>query len=239
MPRTRKRAPSTPKKTPKRPRTAKNQGTQRELPGGALEMSFQVEVAPPDALQAEVAPHVHFASDAPPAAPGSTAGPSGHHGDEGDFFLSSTPVQLPNQGGFCSPPDETFNLHNVSDGSQEGDAGATVGKKLPADLLCGFDVDEDGKRVCTFCVALQEDNSTARVHHYSETTATGTLRTHLLNNHLEEWVGKCQKNKIQLKGKEGEEALAKFTGVPLQHQAKARVAFSQEAFLDGLVQFIV
>jgi hypothetical protein len=43
MPRTRKRAPSTPKKTPKRPRTAKNQGTQRELPGGALEMSFQVE----------------------------------------------------------------------------------------------------------------------------------------------------------------------------------------------------
>jgi hypothetical protein len=53
------------------------------------------------------------------------------------------------------------------------------------------------------------------------------------------WVGKCQKNKIQLKGKEGEEALAKFTGVPLQHQAKARVAFSQEAFLDGLVQFIV
>ncbi|KAN0130421.1 hypothetical protein V8E53_011822 [Lactarius tabidus] len=177
MPRTRKRAPSTPKKTPKRPRTAKNQGTQRELPGGALEMSFQVEVAPPDALQAEVAPHVHFASDAPPAAPGSTAGPSGHHGDEGDFFLSSTPVQLPNQGGFRSPPDETFNLHNVSDGSQEGDAGATVvpdpvlatpsrrqrrkvkqaekagskqGKKLPADLLCGFDVDEDGKRVCTF-----------------------------------------------------------------------------------------
>jgi hypothetical protein len=140
---------------------------------------------------------VHFASDAPPAAPGSTAGPSGHHGDEGDFFLSSTPVQLPNQvsiyfinylymcltnlikGGFRSPPDETFNLHNVSDGSQEGDAGATVvpdpvlatpsrrqrrkvkqaekagskqGKKLPADLLCGFDVDEDGKRVCTFCV---------------------------------------------------------------------------------------
>jgi hypothetical protein len=140
---------------------------------------------------------VHFASDAPPAAPGSTAGPSGHHGGEEDVFLSSTPVQPPNQvsiyfinflymyltnlikGHFRSPPDETFNLHNVSDGSQEGDADATVapdpglatpsrcqrrkakqaqkagskwGKKLPDDLQCGFDEDEDGKRVCSFCM---------------------------------------------------------------------------------------
>ncbi|KAN0135839.1 hypothetical protein V8E53_006291 [Lactarius tabidus] len=178
MPRTCKRAPSTPKKTPKRPRSATNQSRQRELPGGAMEMSFQLEVAPPDALQAKVAPRqVHFASDAPPAAPGSTAGPSGHHGGEEDVFLSSTPVQPPNQGHFCSPPDETFNLHNVSDGSQEGDADATVapdpglatpshcqrrkakqaqkagskrGKKLPDDLQCGFDEDEDGKRVCSF-----------------------------------------------------------------------------------------
>jgi hypothetical protein len=69
----------------------------------------------------------------------------------------------------------------------------------------------------------------SRVHHYSETTATGTLRTHLLNNHLEEWVGKCQRENIQLKGKEGEEALAKFTGLPLQCQAKACVAFSHWA----------
>src|ERR1700744_3036542 len=43
MPGSRKRAPSTPKKTPKRPRTAKKQGKQRQLPGGALEMSFQLE----------------------------------------------------------------------------------------------------------------------------------------------------------------------------------------------------
>ncbi|KAN0129742.1 hypothetical protein V8E53_012407 [Lactarius tabidus] len=49
-----------------------------------------------------------------------------HHGGEEDVFLSSTPVQPPNQGHFCSPPAETFNLHNVSDGSQEGDADATV-----------------------------------------------------------------------------------------------------------------
>jgi hypothetical protein len=36
----RKRAPSTPKRTPKRPKTT---GKQKELPGGALEMSFQLD----------------------------------------------------------------------------------------------------------------------------------------------------------------------------------------------------
>ena len=79
----------------------------------------------------------------------------------------------------------------------------------------------------------------SRVHHYSNSTGTGTLRAHLLNNHPDEWVSKCQSLNIVLKGKEGEEALAKFTGLPLQHQAKARVPFSQEAFLDGLVDFTV
>ena len=78
-----------------------------------------------------------------------------------------------------------------------------------------------------------------RVHLYSETTATGTLQAHLLNNHLDEWVGKCQSRDVVLKGKEGEEALEKFTGLPLQRQAQACVPFSQEAFLDGLVDFTV
>jgi hypothetical protein len=36
----RKRAPSTPKRTPKKART---KGKQRELPGGALELSFQLD----------------------------------------------------------------------------------------------------------------------------------------------------------------------------------------------------
>ena len=80
---------------------------------------------------------------------------------------------------------------------------------------------------------------TSRVFLYSDSTGTGTLRAHLLNNHLEEWVGKCQSANIVLKGKEGEQALAKFTGLPVQHKAKACVPFTQEAFLDGLVQFTV
>jgi hypothetical protein len=113
----------------------------------------------------------------------------------GIYFLTSAPVQPPNQvsiyfinflymyltslikGHFCLPPSETFNLHNVSDGSQEegadvtvapdpglatpshhqrrkarqaGKAGSRQGKKLPADLQCGFNEEKDGKRVCKF-----------------------------------------------------------------------------------------
>jgi hypothetical protein len=80
----------------------------------------------------------------------------------------------------------------------------------------------------------------AKVHHYKATTGSGTLWSHLLNCHLEEWVTGCQKKDIQLRGKEGEEALAQFTGLPLQqHQAKGRTPFSQEAFCDSLVQFTV
>jgi hypothetical protein len=137
---------------------------------------------------------VHSASDAPPAAPGGIAGPSGDHGEEEDPFVTSTPVQPPNQvsiyffnfiffltnlikGRFRSSPSETFNLQNVSDGSQEGGGDATVARdpglatpshrqrrqakragkagsqqpKMPDDLLCAFTVDEDGKRVCKFC----------------------------------------------------------------------------------------
>jgi hypothetical protein len=56
---------------------------------------------------------------------------------------------------------------------------------------------------------------------------------------VEEWVQECQQQNIALRGKEGEEALAKVTGVPVDHQAEAQVPFTQGNFLDGLVQFIV
>jgi hypothetical protein len=77
------------------------------------------------------------------------------------------------------------------------------------------------------------------VHAYSLTTGSGPLRSHLFKNHLEEWVSECQKQGIEMRGKEGEEALAKFTGLPVQRQAKACTPFSQDFFLDSLVQFII
>jgi hypothetical protein len=86
---------------------------------------------------------------------------------------------------------------------------------------------------------LRQNNGAIRVHRYAESTASGPLRSHLLTHHAEEWVQECQQQNIALRGKGGEEALAKVTGVPVDHQAEARVPFTQENFLDGLVQFVV
>jgi hypothetical protein len=85
----------------------------------------------------------------------------------------------------------------------------------------------------------QKDNGAFRVHSYRVTTASGPLRNHLLNHHVEEWVKECQNLKIGLRGKEGEEAVARVTGVPVEHQAEARTPFTPDNFLDALVQFIV
>ena len=52
-------------------------------------------VAPPVAPQAEAAPPpVQFASNAAPSAPGGTSGPSDHHAEEEDPFVTVSP---PNQ----------------------------------------------------------------------------------------------------------------------------------------------
>ncbi len=56
---------------------------------------------------------------------------------------------------------------------------------------------------------------------------------------MEEWVKECQRLKINLRGKEGEEAIARTTGLPIERQATAHIPFTQDNFLDGLVQFIV
>ena len=115
MPGARKRAPSTPKRTSKRSKTAKNQEKRSELPGGALQTSFQLQGeslvkqsmhkltlwsdSPADALQtAGPSCHVHFTVDTLSAAPGTSAGPS-HFGEEVEdpFFNSIPPVQPPNQ----------------------------------------------------------------------------------------------------------------------------------------------
>jgi hypothetical protein len=86
---------------------------------------------------------------------------------------------------------------------------------------------------------LQKDNPATKVHSYRASTATGPLRSHLRKHHAEEWVKECQKLGIKLRGKEGEEAVAMVTGQPLERQAEARTPYTQDNFLDALVQFIV
>ena len=77
------------------------------------------------------------------------------------------------------------------------------------------------------------------MHPYAESTASGPLHTHLLNCHAQEWVEACQEQNIGLRGKEGEEALARVSGVSVNCQAEVQAPFTQDNFLDALVQFIV
>jgi hypothetical protein len=79
----------------------------------------------------------------------------------------------------------------------------------------------------------------SQAYGYSIKTSTSSLRTHLLKSHMNEWLSECKRLNIIPRGKEGEEARAKVTGLPVQHLAKARVAFTQQSFINALVQFIV
>ncbi|KAH8976435.1 hypothetical protein EDB86DRAFT_3032519 [Lactarius hatsudake] len=224
----RKRAPSTPKKTPKRQKTTRKSRT-KQLPGGALEMSFQLDV-PSTAAQASTASqHVHFDL-------GTTS-----------VALGSSPAQASNKGGLSSPQPETFNLGNVSEGSQEGNGHQEGSSDPPTPThhprrarKAGFFQVVEGKKngASSACEVLHQENASIKVHPYRSTTATGSLRSHLLNHHAEKWVAECQRLKIELRGKEGEEAVARVTGVPVERQAERRTPFTQDNFLDGLVQFI-
>jgi len=47
----------------------------------------------------------------------------------------------------------------------------------------------------------------------------------------------CPTPKIQLRGKEGKEALAKFTGIPVEQQHEVRKPFNQENLLECSDEF--
>ena len=77
---------------------------------------------------------------------------------------------------------------------------------------------------------LHQNNHSIKVHPYAESTASGPLHTHLLNHHAQEWAEVCQEQNIALRGKEGEEALARVSGVPVNRQAEAWALYSRQFF---------
>ena len=58
-------------------------------------------------------------------------------------------------------------------------------------------------------------------------------------HHAEEWFKACKQDSVELRGKQGKAVVARSTGVPVEHQAEAQIPFTQDNFLDALVQFIV
>jgi hypothetical protein len=61
----------------------------------------------------------------------------------------------------------------------------------------------------------------------------------LITTHLGEWINECDKLNIKITGKQAEEAIAKYKGLPIEHQTEARMPFSKVNFLDAIVDLIV
>ncbi|KAJ7730099.1 hypothetical protein DFH07DRAFT_756418, partial [Mycena maculata] len=82
---------------------------------------------------------------------------------------------------------------------------------------------------------------------FSKNTSTGVLRKHLYENHLDVWVAGCDQLKISIKAKEAKQYLDDYWARKQQTTAGAsepeppepRTQFSQEAFVDAIVEFIV
>ncbi|KAF7334741.1 HAT family dimerization domain-containing protein [Mycena sanguinolenta] len=82
---------------------------------------------------------------------------------------------------------------------------------------------------------------------FSTTTSTGVLRKHLYEHHLEAWVEGCDQLKIPITAKEAAPHVEQYrirknqkTGsTSTQEPGKKRTKFSQEAFVDAIVEWIV
>jgi hypothetical protein len=85
----------------------------------------------------------------------------------------------------------------------------------------------------------ENDNNPANVFLYGDQTATGSLKYHLITTHLGEWISECDKLGITITGKQAGQAVAKYKGLSVEQQTKARMPFSKDNFLDAVVDFIV
>jgi hypothetical protein len=82
---------------------------------------------------------------------------------------------------------------------------------------------------------------------FSRTTSSGVLRKHLYEHHIDAWVEGCDKLKIPIKAKEAASHVDAYrvrkhqkTGTTSNSEpGKKRTPFSQEAFVDAIVEFIV
>jgi hypothetical protein len=89
-------------------------------------------------------------------------------------------------------------------------------------------------------IGMRNKNST-----FSLKTGTGVLCRHLFEHHAKKWIEGCDKLRIPITAKEAQQAVADYhhrKGQPSansnEHMKPGR-PFSQEAFVDAIVEFIV
>ncbi|KAF7326526.1 HAT family dimerization domain-containing protein [Mycena venus] len=110
------------------------------------------------------------------------------------------------------------------------------------------DAKETEKRECLFCKQRHATDPHTATTKFSASTSSGVYRKHLYENHIEAWVEGCDQLKISIKAKEAKKHVEAYRAHKHQktageksnpEQGKQRTPFSQEAFVDALVDFIV
>jgi hypothetical protein len=87
---------------------------------------------------------------------------------------------------------------------------------------------------------LHATNTRHGLSTFSKGTATGTLRRHLIDRHLREWVSGCDQLGIEITAKSAQVPVHEYRhGNPPASVSNDRKPYSKEAFMDAIVAFIV
>ncbi|KAF7358762.1 HAT family dimerization domain-containing protein [Mycena sanguinolenta] len=103
------------------------------------------------------------------------------------------------------------------------------------------------KRECLFCKQQNSANPHVGTTKFSTNTSTGVLRKHLYEHHLAAWVEGCDRMKIPITAKEAAPHVEQYrirknqktSSTSTQEPGRQRTQFSQEAFVDAIVEWIV
>lgn len=111
------------------------------------------------------------------------------------------------------------------------------------------ELDYDSRRRFINSCSRQQHAAHAHVRatEFSLKTSTGVLRKHLYEHHADAWVAGCDKLQIPITAKEALSVVSDYrrrqgqptTGSADSDQRKDRQPFSQEAFVNAIVEFIV
>ncbi|KAK7014542.1 ribonuclease H-like domain-containing protein, partial [Favolaschia claudopus] len=118
-----------------------------------------------------------------------------------------------------------------------------------SDVWTFFENSQDGsKRDCAFCKQRHSVNPRATAPKpFASSTSTGVLRRHLYEQHLEAWVEGCDRLKIPITAKDAtphvngyrERKNQATNGGSTSASDKKRTPFTQDGFVDAIVEWIV
>ena len=94
-------------------------------------------------------------------------------------------------------------------------------------------------RMLSFAREMQVTNPTYKQGIFGPNTATTGLRRHLADRHMEAWLKGCDQLRISIKSQGVQDAINQYRGQAPESQFQERKPFSNKAFVDAIVKFIV